>query len=116
VCFTSFCFLFLHSLSLSLFSWISANTFDPLLLWQIWPRNYNNEPSSGHVRETSMCLQLPALTSTINIETAPKKEYRVAQLGHRVTHICVLLAEWDDDRCKKERNVSSGQRKERREW
>jgi hypothetical protein len=43
-----------------------------------------------------MCLQLLALRTIVNVETAPKKENWIAQLGHRVTHICVLLTVCDD--------------------
>jgi len=38
-----------------------------------------------------MCLQLLALRTIVNVEIAPKKENWIAQLGHRVTHISVLL-------------------------
>jgi len=75
---------------------ISWLVFDPLLLREILPPNYNNEPSIGHVREGSMCLQLLALRTIVNVEIAPKKENWIAQLGHRVTHISVLLTVCDD--------------------
>jgi hypothetical protein len=64
-------------------------SLEPLLLWWLWPRNYNNEHSSGHVREGSMCLQLPVLTAIINIEIAPKKENWIAQHWEQgVPHVC----------------------------
>jgi len=43
-----------------------------------------------------MCLQLLALRTIVNVEIAPKKENWIAQLGHRVTHISVLLTVCDD--------------------
>jgi hypothetical protein len=43
-----------------------------------------------------MCLQLLALRTIVNVQTAPKKENWIAQLGHRVTHISMLLTVRDD--------------------
>ena len=68
-----------------------------------------------------MCLQLLALRTIVNVETAPKKENWIAQLGHRVTHISVLLTVCDDqarqpvrqqELANEQRNAGQRQRRE----
>jgi hypothetical protein len=68
-----------------------------------------------------MCLQLLALRTIVNVEIAPKKENWIAQLGHRATHISVLLTVCEDqarhpvhqkELTNEQRNAGQRQRRE----